>query len=223
MNNVTKLPKKYKMLLVQYKGGGWDGCFWEWNYFYFDSKGKFHNLASSGWKGIKNEQEARDMIETPVENKHSNRVERYEYDLATQDGINEFCTECSEEHIIGIRDLVNEIEGKEILYAVCTACETKCVDGPLYPTGYHGIGGIAVQHDDFVCEDCYASNSCGHCGEYIGVYGEEEWNIDFENLSEKLDASVEELMALRDKLEDSCSYCPDCFESEAEDKFNKRK
>lgn len=26
-------------ILVQYQGGGYDGCIWEWNYFYIDKQG----------------------------------------------------------------------------------------------------------------------------------------------------------------------------------------
>ena len=37
--------------LIQYKGGGYDGCFWEWNYAWFDARGHFHDIYSSGYKG----------------------------------------------------------------------------------------------------------------------------------------------------------------------------
>lgn len=38
-------------ILCQYQGGGYDGCFWEWNYFYIDKQGGFHNIAASGRAG----------------------------------------------------------------------------------------------------------------------------------------------------------------------------
>ena len=37
--------------IVQYKGGGYDGCFWEWNYAYYDRNGVFHSLYHSGRSG----------------------------------------------------------------------------------------------------------------------------------------------------------------------------
>ena len=40
-----------KNTLVQYKGGGYDGCFWEWNFCYFDKDGVWHDIFSSGRRG----------------------------------------------------------------------------------------------------------------------------------------------------------------------------
>lgn len=59
--------KNYKNLLVQYKGGSYDGCHWEWNYFLFDSVGVFYDIASSGCNGIDNEEEARELLSNKVE------------------------------------------------------------------------------------------------------------------------------------------------------------
>jgi len=46
-------------LLVMYQGGGYDGCFWEWNFFAFDRDGKFFNIFTSGRDGVKTEDESR--------------------------------------------------------------------------------------------------------------------------------------------------------------------
>lgn len=51
-----------KNLLVEYEGGGYDGCFWQYNYFMFDENGRFVNLFSTGYKGIDNEDQARRVI-----------------------------------------------------------------------------------------------------------------------------------------------------------------
>lgn len=51
-----------KNLLVEYEGGGYDGCFWQYNYFMFDDSGKFVNLFSSGYKGIETENQAMRVI-----------------------------------------------------------------------------------------------------------------------------------------------------------------
>ena len=52
-----------KNVLVQYDGGGYDGCIWEWNYFYIDTDGGFHDIASSGTGGIDNLKEAIELME----------------------------------------------------------------------------------------------------------------------------------------------------------------
>lgn len=41
-----------KNLLVAYRGGGYDGNFWEWNLFMFDSNREFVDIYSSGFAGI---------------------------------------------------------------------------------------------------------------------------------------------------------------------------
>ena len=46
--------------LVQYQGGGYDGCFWEWNYCIVDdtkTPTEFENIAASGRDGINNLEE----------------------------------------------------------------------------------------------------------------------------------------------------------------------
>lgn len=42
--------------IVQYKGGGYDGCFWEQNYAYFDGEGNFHNIVATGRNGCETEE-----------------------------------------------------------------------------------------------------------------------------------------------------------------------
>ncbi len=43
--------QKLKNKLLFYKGGGYDGCFWEWNFCLWDADGKWHNLFTSGCTG----------------------------------------------------------------------------------------------------------------------------------------------------------------------------
>jgi hypothetical protein len=45
--------RKLRNVLVEYQGGGYDGCFWEWNYAFIDSRGVFHDIFSSGRSGCK--------------------------------------------------------------------------------------------------------------------------------------------------------------------------
>ncbi len=50
-------------ILVEYKGGGYSGCIWEWNYFYIDKQGVFHDVFSSGRAGISNKQDGQKYID----------------------------------------------------------------------------------------------------------------------------------------------------------------
>jgi len=162
---------------VQYKGGGYDGCFWEWNYFLFDGRGKFHNLVSSGRRGIKTRLEALEILNQKEDKRLfiSLRPEFYTYKLTSKKSVKEFMKECAEEHVLTVSMLINDIvpENKK-LKIKCPDCgdsitpDTKAHSN--YPqfifTGYKGNGGVGIQHLGMICTDCYNSKSCGYCGEY---------------------------------------------------------
>lgn len=66
-------------ILVEYQGGGYEGCFWEWNYFLISS-GQFYNLHATGRKGITAMEAARELLtarETATEAR-----DNYEEDIA---------------------------------------------------------------------------------------------------------------------------------------------
>lgn len=167
MSNVTKIrPKKsFKNILVQYKGGGYDGCFWEWNYFLFDAKGTFHDLASSGWRGIKDRAAALKLL-TIGERRHLSTDEPYIYSLTNKKHIDVFQAESAPQHVAGVVGKVNEIYGRPVLYWVCQDCEHKQYDGEMFHDGYKGNGGIGVQLLGMLCSDCYCGGLCGYCGDY---------------------------------------------------------
>lgn len=156
-----------KDLLVAYKGGGYDGCIFEWNFFSFDKDGVFHNIYTSGRRGIKTEEEAREMIKDP-DNLNSGV---YIYDIATDEGINDFQDSHAVPHVVKIVDLLNQGEkfGKysRRLYFVCDECEEK-VTGDGKMENWHGCGGIEMTADTKLCEDCHSMGCCGECGEYVG-------------------------------------------------------
>ena len=70
-------------ILVQYSGGGYDGCFWEWNFFYVDKQGMFYDIQSSGSAGIDNKQDAEQLIE-------QGKSSTYVYDLNNEQDIKTF-------------------------------------------------------------------------------------------------------------------------------------
>jgi len=155
--NTDKLYN-YNKTLCQYKGGGYDGCYWEWNYFYFDSKGVFHNLLSTGYKGMKDETQSREYLL---------EEEGYTYQLDKQEDLDEFIMEAPESHAIAVGKLINEIENEQLISPKCSECSNERGPEDLYYTGYHGNGGIGVVLTDYVCSDCYCSGLCDNC-DYVG-------------------------------------------------------
>lgn len=174
---------KYRNLLVQYKGGGYDGCFWEWNFFLFDSKGKFHNLYSSGYKGIENRKSALEFLKD-----RNFKSECYFYNLKNPKKIKEFQAETNPRLVDKIGEKVNKIYGfknKDLIYFECDECSARVeLDGYRsgnYPRMFHdphnysGDGGIGIIQYGKMCEECYLQHSCGYCGEFNEI---EENNVD---------------------------------------------
>jgi hypothetical protein len=215
----------YKNTLVQYKGGGYGGCFWEWNFFYFDSKGTFHNVASSGYRGIKEEKEAREYLaEYPVGTKaiiEGYREDAYIFNLKVKKEIKDFCENSAESLVVNVSNKVNTIEQKELLYWTCSECGDK-----IYPRdrddfgkpyawqGYKGNGGVGIISSGPVCYDCACSYSCGNCGEYAGPegmdYGIDELEKELRGDAEK--PSEEEI----EKINENWSHCIYCAASKLE-------
>ncbi len=157
--------RNLKNLLVQYKGGGYDGCFWEWNYFLFDANGKFHVIAASGHRGIATREAAINLLNIG-ERKHYSTDEPYTYRLTDKSEVKSFQADCAPQHVAGVVGKVNEIYGKPVMFWECQECSRKQHDSEMFHDGYHGNGGIGVQMDGMLCSDCYSIGCCNYCGEY---------------------------------------------------------
>ncbi len=135
-----------KNLLVEYKGGGYDGCFWEWNYFGWNSDGDFCNILSTGYKGVKNESQA---LAITKENEEGVTI----VNMNRQDRIIDFVDN-------GNASLMNLIADhdwyfKEKMSGHCTICGELHDVSDMMAGSYSGDGGIVVSAKDLVCENCY--------------------------------------------------------------------
>lgn len=152
-------------ILVAYRGGGYDGCFWEWNFFSFDKNGKFHNLFTSGRNGIKDEAGAERIIEEADSN-------TFVYDLTDDVKVREFQENHAVPHVAGVIDALNNGKNGDYtkdIYCTCHECGEKLyTKDEMRIEGWHGCGGIASTADELYCEDCYNSKCCSECGEFYG-------------------------------------------------------
>ena len=144
--------------LVQYKGGGYDGCFWEWNFAIIrppEWDKQFLNIHSSGRNGINNLDEMLNHL--------NNDSDYYLYKL-DYDDLLRFARESNEGLVLGVARFLYDELGIE-LYADCTICENEFLayDGEL--SGYEGCGGIAIQATELICQDCQSNQRCENCGE----------------------------------------------------------
>jgi len=137
-----------KNQLMTYKGGGYDGCFWEWNYCFWDGDGKWHDIYSSGYSGIKNKEDA----ETVFEKKEYRDV----YDYTVYNEMQAFGNAYNEGMVVGVVNEINKILDESIAFWECDTCKALCRDvEDGFLTGMQGCGGIAIQYSRKLCSDCY--------------------------------------------------------------------
>lgn len=138
-------------ILVQYQGGGYDGCFWEWNYFYIDKAGTFHDIQSSGRDGIDNKQDAEQLIE-------QDETHTYIYDMSSEQDIETFSKETHAVHVSGVLQWFEDYNDADIeFFAVCSACK-----------GHIDIDDLTIEGDMLLCNECYCVGECPCCESYVG-------------------------------------------------------
>lgn len=207
------MKTKLRHTLVQYHGGGYDGCFWEWNFFYIDAEGEFHCIEATGRAGCDTAEKADAMLAD--DDGHV-----YAYDVTHDYEIAAFAKESNAVHVLGVLNWFNEYntyspENIEF-FAICTECGGHITwgnDGEAMLESWHGCGGIASTADDLLCSDCYSMGTCGVCNEYVGQSAFEfEQDVD--------DCSPETIEILADFVEDDGPACQWCWENERDSLIN---
>ena len=139
-------------ILVQYSGGGYDGCIWEWNYFYIDENGDFHNIAASGCDGVETLEAAKELMER-------DETHTYIYDMSKDEDIVAFGNESNPYHIINIFRWFDDYNSEHVNFFVeCSECkgETHCWDETI------------EQGNRIICHECYLLGECPCCESYVG-------------------------------------------------------
>lgn len=158
--------------LVQYQGGGYDGCVWEWNFFFIDKDGVFHDVFSSGTAGITTREQAEELLASGKDK----RGDFFVCDLTDAKAIMEFNKECNP---VNVRDVLRwfskEPDYGIDFFAVCSACDGHIFMNDEEPSleDWHGCGGIMSTADKLICSECRINGHCGFCGDYYGEDSEE--------------------------------------------------
>lgn len=141
-------------VLIEYKGGGYDGCFWEWNFFMFDDSGEFHDIFSSGYKGIDNEKQAVEFLkEIDNDSYVRNRFKPTIYDLNDSEEMESFVNEGNAGLMMVIAVFL--YDGFDYtLYGNCYQCGKLFAVRDMLPENYSGDGGIVYSAKDLYCEEC---------------------------------------------------------------------
>jgi len=142
--------KKFKFkpnTLVQYKGGGYDGCQWEWNYAYIDAKGLFHNIAATGRNGcdtladlVAYYQDCKTDFDLYRFNKKSERIR--------------FGKETPIAQLLGVARWFPLVKIPMNIPVACDKCDKTFDAVSMTGDDIHGIGGIAMDYGHIVCENC---------------------------------------------------------------------
>jgi len=164
--NTVQLPER---ALIQYRGGGYDGCFWEWNYCVYTVYNSpeiyatsFYDVFSSGRMGITSYNAL--MVYLSDDTNHLDN-DYYIYDLDNTDHMDNFILTSNSGHVLGVAKYLYDTLGIE-LYMSCPQCDCNRFIPDMLPAGYSGAGGITISVDDLVCEDCNHSYTCENCSEY---------------------------------------------------------
>ena len=139
-------------LLVQYKGGGFAGCYWEWNYFAFDSQGNFHDIGSSGYKAIIDEATALGLLQNEPNISIMGSRDYYTYPLTTE-GLKIFADESNASHVKAVAEALEELLGITV-FAHCSECGRLLSVAGLDLAGWSGDGGISYSAKDLICYEC---------------------------------------------------------------------
>jgi len=168
-----------KAKLVQYRGGGYDGCIWEWNYAILIDN-KFHDIYSSGCCGC-------DNIEKLVKYIKNKNI-YYAYNLLDKKSIKDFTDNSNNDDIYNVAQYISENLGIDI-FLTCTECNAEVLYTDVFLEGARGCGGIAITHDEIICQDCNSLYSCAYCQEFYGSDYDFDENGNCEDCQEKLKKS----------------------------------
>ncbi len=153
--------------LVIYKGGGYDGCIWEYNAFLASfSKGRFTsfaNLFASGYDGIETIEQANAMFANK-----SWRKTNFSYFVKIGDTrkVKRIVEEIAPSFLVPVFHEANKIITDDVFFLLCDSCGCEIYhDASLEDV--HGCGANNVY-----CEDCHSMHSCGYCGKF---HDENDW------------------------------------------------
>jgi hypothetical protein len=160
--------------LVVYKGGGYDGCFWEYNTFLVTDVDEIVDVHSSGTQGVWNRgfRWGGDKPEFDFDNL-LRAVD--EPDMAA-----DLNTEIGRKEINGyigcyalavarkLEELEEEDENRDVYHVEIKCCECgnyfDSTEELSTDSGYdHGNGGVGIENDHVVCHDCFTSTQCDGC------------------------------------------------------------
>jgi hypothetical protein len=147
--------------LIQYKGGGYDGCFWEYNYAFIDEDGNFHDVFSSGYRGCKTFEKLQHL--------YAGEPNEFQFtDMTSEQERDTFADQEAVPAVVGIAKWF-EKNGIDFTFAPkCDCCGERFAATEGHGDKYKCVGGIEIVAQKVVCSTCHEAHSCSNCNEYYG-------------------------------------------------------
>lgn len=136
---------QFRNVLVQYKGGGYDGCYWEYNYAYFDTSGEFHCIIATGSNGCETEVDLREFWDRCPDKFSSIDLNKESWET--------FQSEEATTHVLRLAKWF-WFERQIDLSITCTECGAVTPGAKMFGDNPRGCGGVAMTYDDLLCPKC---------------------------------------------------------------------
>jgi hypothetical protein len=150
-----------KSKLMVYEGGGYSGCFWEYNMCAWDQNGDWHDVFSSGRDGLTTEEMANEAIR---QKSHKHVL----FDMNVKKEMNVFRDDYAVNLVFEAVKYFSDHKIESKLMLKCCECGTESDDVDNFCLeGLRGDGGIHYSNTDIICFDCRSNSSCDYCGEYF--------------------------------------------------------
>jgi hypothetical protein len=172
--SLPSVSPPFTNILVLYHGGGYDGCIWEWNAFYLDECGEFHNIYASGHDGIKDKEDADALL-----NSEASDVLVVKLDAAEN-----------------VWRLVDSSINPSFLYAIYSKLPWDATAGLfcddcgcfVHASNFEDLhlenpschGGISYFYDNKYCSSCWYNHMCRVC-EAVDGAGSEAFCTDLDD------------------------------------------
>ena len=145
--------------LISYRGGGYDGCIYEWNYAYIDKDGEFHDIYSSGKMGCKTREDLEELNAKEIEawDRGKGDISRFDvYDLGSDTELERLVDELPISHLLCIARWFVQENIDIPLTLCCDRCKQAVAASTCRGIGAHGIGGIRAEFSELICAQCYS-------------------------------------------------------------------
>lgn len=138
-------------LLVQYQGGGYEGCYWEWNFCLVDDKDtptQFQNIFATGRNGVRSLEDVCGVLE---------ESETLVFDLSDPEEWVRFCSRDRENRVtphffVGVSNWLCENREDISYLPICSCCGDTATE---YVFGdFHGEGGCSYVSGCLLCVSC---------------------------------------------------------------------